>query len=246
MSTPDNKSATHSEQPSFQEQVNAAVAGIKYDEKTQKHILPDNLSEEIKVAAMAEKRRRDGQAALTREQQRVAALEAEKAALLELTTGTIQLSLTAEEQAELDDLKFSDPEAWRVKMNSLETEARTKKVNAVNEQLKQVSTNVSSAAELNRRKQLLEDYNTANPQYALDDEVIANDIPPRITKKLETGKITFEEFLQEANDYLKKGKVVADEETLDQPNLGKVAGGATPSADAANKGLSSSYKSELY
>mgnify|MGYP001765318333 CR=1 FL=1 len=245
MSKP-GEAATHSAQPSFQEQVNAAVSGIKYDEKTQKHVLPDNLTEEVKVAAMAEKRRRDAQATLTREQQRIAALEAEKAELLKLATGSTKLELTAEEQAELDDLKFSDPEAWRVKVNDLEKAALKKTETLVNEKLKQVSTSVSSATEHERRKQLLDEYNETNPEYALNDDVIANDIPPRITKKLENGQFTFEEFLAAASNYLKKGKVIAEEKTLEQPNLGRVAGGSEPSAQAAKEGLKESYSTETY
>lgn len=238
---------THGEsKPSFQEQVDAAVVAIKYDDKQKKHILPDNLPEEVRVAAMAEKRRRDAQATLTREQQRNATLEAEKAELLKLTTADVKLELTAEEQSELDDLKFSDPEAWRVRLNQLETEARTKRTNAVTEKLTQVSTSVSSATEHERRKQLLTEYNAQNPEYALDDDVIANDIPPRLTKRLETGVVTFEEFLSEVHEYRTKRKIVADVELQDDPNLGKVAGGDKPSAQAAKEGLSSSYKSELY
>lgn len=246
MTTPAN-AGTHGEsKPSFQEQVDSAVAAIKFDDKQGKHILPDGLEEPVRVAAMAEKRRRDSQAALTREQQKNAALEAEKAELLELTTTSAPLELTAEEQAELDDLKFSDPEAWRVKLNKLETEAKKKKRTVVDEKLKQVSTSVSSATEKERRKQLLEDYNTSNPEYALDDDVIANDIPPRLTRKLENGEFTFEEFLSAANSYLKKGKVVADEKTMKDPNLGKVAGGSTPDVKAAQAGLNESYKEETY
>lgn len=246
MGNPNNAGVTHSEKPSFSEQVEAAVSNIKYDEATKKHVLPDGLSEEVKYAAMAEKRRRDTQASYTREQQRSATLEAEKQELLKLNNESIRVELTAEEQSELDDLKFADPEAWRVKMNSLETEHRKKKEGIVNERLKSVSESTGKATELERRKQLLEAHNAANPEHALDDDVIANDIPPRITKKLETGEYSFEEFLPAAHKYLTTGKVVADVKTGKQPDLGKVGGGSEPSAQAANEGLKKSYEKEIY
>lgn len=239
-----NNGAAHSE-PTFQEKVDAAVSAIKYDETTKKHILPEGLDEPTRVAAMAEKRRRDTQASLTREQQRSAALEAEKAEALKMVEESIRVELTAEEQAELDDLKFSDPEAWRVKMNSLEMETRKKKDEATKTRLKQVSETVGNATELERRKQLLDAHNAANPEYVLNDDVIANDIPPRILKKLENGG-TFEEFLSAAHKYLTTGKVVADAKTDNQPDLGKLGGGSEPSAQAATKGLSESYGNEIY
>ena len=67
-----------------------------------------------------------------------------------------------------------------------------------------------------------------------------------ISSKLAEGKITFEEFLKETSDYLKKGKVVGNEKTLDQPNMGDMAGGKTPSDTKPEKSLSESYGNDLY
>ena len=46
------------------------------------------------------------------------------------------------------------------------------------------------AAELEYRKALLAEYNKAHPDKPLTDELIQNEVPRRLTKELEEGKIT--------------------------------------------------------
>ena len=76
------------------------------------------------------------------------------------------------------------------------------------------------------------------------DEVIENDIPPRITKKLADGKIDFAGFLAECKDYLTKGKVLAQPDTPpDIPNLGAVPGS---SAKPDGKPTPDAYDNEIY
>lgn len=230
---------------SFADLVNKAVNEAKTDEKGNL-VLPDGLSEEVKYAATLEKRRRDTQASYTKISQKVKALEAEKSALLSKATGSFELELTTEQEAELEDLKFSDPEAWRKKMNTLETEARNKRTKEIDEELKKVSSSSLEIEELERRKQVLSDFLEANEGFELDDDIIANDIPPRISKKLEVGQITFEEFLQECHDYLKTGKVIKQDKVLSGPNLSKVGGGNSPDKNAVKEDIITSYAKETY
>lgn len=230
----------------FEKKVIAATNSMKQDAKGN-WVLPEGLSHEVKVAARLEKRRRDTQSGYTKTAQEKKRLEAEKAALLTKVKGSAKIELSAEEAQELEDLKFSDPDAWRKKMNRLEREALAKQETDLNEELKQVSTSSLEAEELEDRKQVLADFNRKNPGFKINDDIIANDIPPRIVKRLETGAISFEAFLQEAHEYLKTGKVVKQtEKTIRQPNLNKVGGSSSPERTAVREDAIKSYTNEIY
>jgi hypothetical protein len=246
MSNP-SKDATQNDEAktSFSDLVNKTVEKLKTDDKGNL-VFPDDTSEEVKYAATLEKRRRDTQSSFTTAQQKTKALEAEKAALLKKLNGSVEVKLTQEQTEELEELKFSDPEAWRKKMNSLEAEARTQRTKEINDELKQVSTSSLESEELEARKQQLEEFNEAHPNFVLTDDFIADNIPPRITRKLETGKISFEQYLQECYDYTTTGKVVKQDDTMDQPNLSKVGGGSDPDNNAVTEDAILSYKKETY
>lgn len=242
MANPDNAAS----QETFEEKVSTALKAVKRNDEG-KLEFPEGTSEEVVFAATTEQRRRDTQAEFTRSKQTQAALEAEKNELYKQLNSNVKIDLTPEQEEELEELKFSDPDAWRSKMNTYETEAQSKRAKEVDERLKEVSAKGTETAELERRKQALQEFQAANPGLVLDDDVIANDVPPRISKKLQNNEVTFEEYLQEVYDYLKTGKVVATtEETMDQPNLGKAGGGDTPSDDAVRHESVKSYDTEVY
>lgn len=188
----------------------------------------------------AEKRRRDTQAAYTRGQQELKMLKAEREAL-EKQIGT--LNLTVKQDEELEDLKFKDPDAWRQRINELEQEAVASRQQAIS----QATAEARRQAELERRAQVLQEFNAEHPELQITDEVIANDIPPRITNKLERGEVTFEEFLEEAKSYLETPKKVASGETPPpEPDLGKVGGRDTASEQAVSEDIVASYQNEVY
>lgn len=235
-------------EPTFTDRVNDAVKSMSKNDDGE-WVLPDGdkLSEEVRVAAISERRYRDTQGAYTKAAQRNKALEAENSVLLKKAVGNVQLNLTAEQTEELDDLKFSDPEAWRKKLNKYEQEAAAEQQTAVSEEVKNVSSSTLEEQEKERRKEVLIAFKKDNPDFEINDEVLKNDIPPRITSKLENGSITFEDFLQECHDYLLKGKVVKQTETVPgQPSLGKVGGGATPSDNAVKEDILTSYNTETF
>lgn len=206
----------------------------------------DNVESTIEEKlATAEQRRKDTQAAYTKGQQTIKALEAEKAKLLELVTQQVKLSLTPEEQSQLDDLKYEDPEAWRVKVNNLEMKATSDARANLDHLTGEAKKAAESTFELSRRQQVLEEFNASAPQ-AITDELIANEVPPRITNKLARNEISFEEFLQEVSEYINTGKVVKNNEVLTQPNMGNLGGGVTPTDMKPEKTLSSSYKNDIY
>lgn len=211
-----------------------------------KYVVPEDVPVEIRHAAILEQRRRDTQSEYTRISQSKKALEAENKVLKNKVIGDVKLELTPEQTEELENLKFEDPDAWRKKVNRYELEAIDKHTKAVNEEVTKFSSEELEKDELERRKTVLVEFNQANPDFQLNDDVIQNDIPPRITKKLETGKVTFEEFLKEVYDYTKTGKVVKQEETPNQPNLSKMAGGDKPDANAVKEDIIMSYKKEIF
>ena len=193
------------------------------------------LGQENTQAVDWEKRFKDTQAAYTQSRQEIAKLKAQLSVKDEP-----KMQLTAEQQDELEDLKFNNPEEWRKRVNDLEKQADAQFNTKLNEELQKLT-------ELEQRQLTLEAFQLSHPDFHLDDEVIAYDVPKRITKRLETGEINFETFLEEAYQYLTTPKVVGSQaKDLDQPNLNKVGGGTTASASATAADIVVSYRNEVY
>jgi hypothetical protein len=251
MNTPADKADIQEErteakaETTFADTVRETVDSLKRDAKG-KIVWPEEISEELKFAATAEIRFRDTQRSFTEVSKEAKALKAEKSVLLQKATENVTVTLTPEQTEELEDLKFSDPEAWRKKLNQYEGEARTKHLQSIDEDVKKVSASSLDTEERERRKVVLTEFLEANEGFQLDDDVIANDIPPRITNKLKEGKVTFEQFLQECLEYTKKGKVVAQEETTERPNLSKIGGSSSPGKHAVKEDIITSYSKETY
>jgi isoleucyl-tRNA synthetase len=239
-----DNAATPEDNVSLEEQLNTVVKGMEFDEKTNTYKLPEDIPEHLKLAAIAEKRRRDTQASLTRSRQELKKLEEANKKLQERVLNNVNVNLTEDQLAELEELKYSDPDTWRVRMNEIEKEAKQKAKEALNETF----TEAEKVAEMERRQLVLQEFLTRNPGLKIDDDVIANDIPPRITRKLDSGEISFEEFLEESKDYLKKaGYVIQDtEKTPSAPNLGKAGGRTSVSKRVVEEDIVSSYKNEVY
>lgn len=236
MSNPDMSEAQDSApEQSFEDQVNDWAKRLTKGES-----LPDDATEPLRVAAMAEKRRRDTFKSYTTAQQELKALQAKAKLLEEQVLANTPATLDAQSRAELDELKYSDPEKWRKRINQLESEVKTKTLKDLDQKATQVS-------ELESRKAQLAEFMEENPGFELSDEIIANDIPPRYIKRLDTGELSFGEFLKEVHHYLSSGKVVKDtEQVLDQPSF-TLAGGATmPTNSALAADIVGSYQNELY
>lgn len=206
--------------------------------------LPEGLdiSEEVKIAAMAEKRRRDTQSALAKTKSTLAVLQAENEELKRLAKQSTAVKITPEEQEALDELKFSDPDAWRTKMNELEQSATAK----VDSTLSEISEKAATKGTVGERQVLLQAFLDDNPGLVINDDVLENEIPPRITKALENGEVSFIEFLGNVKEYLSAGKVVATEQAPKDPNLSEVGGSDTPELGAQIKDSESLYEDELY
>jgi len=181
-----------------------------------------------------EKRYKDTQSAYTKTRQELVELKAHVDVLKSQGMTPVQIDATLKE--ELEDLKYSNPEEWRRKMNQIETESHSKISSAVADKVKEYS-------ELEQRQATLEAFKESHPGFELTDD----DVPPRIAKKLASGSIRFDEFLNEVYEYATTPRVVGTpNKTLDQPDLGKAGGGATPSLYAEVQDITKSYKNEVY
>jgi len=245
MGTPDNKSATP-ETPSVEQGVKDLVAQITTDDDGN-FVFPEGIeaSPELKFAATAEKRRRDTQSDYTKGRKASKSLEAENEELRKLLGNQAKVELSKEDQDRLEILKDEDPDAWRIEINKLENEASIKSRANLDGLTGEAKKAAEDKFELDRRQQVLEEFNES-AETPITEELIANEVPPRITKKLAEGTITFEEFLLEVTIYVGKGKVVKNEDTLDQPNLGDLGGGKTPDASKADQGLEAKYSDDTY
>lgn len=227
---------------SFADSVNEVVNNMKQDDNGN-FVLPEGeYSEELKYAAMAEKRRRDTQSAFGKGQNTLKAIEKENEKLRKLLVP--QLELTTEQKEELQDLQNTDPVAWRVKLQGYEAAAQTK----LDEQLSNVSKETAFEVEVARRAEVLEQFTKDNPGYQMNDDVLANDVPPRIKDKLANGDISFEEFLEETKEFFSKGKTVIGKETEEEeePNLNESGGGSTATKQAVEEDINKSYATEIY
>ena len=181
-----------------------------------------------------EKRFKDTQAAFTKSRQELAATKAELQAAKEMQ----QFAMPADVKARLDELKFSDPDAWRVEMNAFE-QSKTAKFNEIN------ATNTQAIlSELNQedRVQTLKEFNSLHG-VEITESLLQNEIPNRIHNELNSGAIDYATYLAKCVEYLKTPKVIAGtQEVLGQPNIGKIGGGATPGEAASNMNIETAYK----
>jgi Skp family chaperone for outer membrane proteins len=216
MGTPDNESAT--------------LTNSQTDANTQ----AADGSEEQKQTVDWEKRFKDTQAAFTKSRQEIAELKAK----LKVTGSTPQLS--AEEKDRLEDLKYTDPDAWREELSTLEDNAKR----AYQEELAKTTKELTA---LEQREIIFADFQASHPDIVINDDVIEYDVPRRIKAKLEKGESTFEEFLGEVYEYLKSPKVIGDtNKTIDQPDLTKLGGGDTVASSATQADIVESYKNEIF
>jgi len=192
--------------------------------------LPDDIKadENVLYAAKIEKRRRDTESALSKTRLNLKTEEELRQKLETRAVANIDLDLSPEDAEELETLRDNDPEAWRKEMNKRERKATA----TFQEELATARTSVSQEAELERRETVLDQFNEDHSDVKITDELLESDIPPRITKKLTEGKITFEEFLTEAYDFMVRPVKVAGTAAKNTPNMGKVGGGSSPSAEA--------------
>ncbi len=227
MTTPDNSASQKTDEPTFAQKVEKTVSDMTQDDKG-KWLMPEGeFSEEMQFAVMSEKRRLDTRSAYLGKTQEVSQLKAEGKALKDTLSKRTTLELTSAQVTELAELKSTDPDAWKAKLDGYEAEAQT----LLATEFEELSAKAKKGSSVEQRVEILNDFTEANPGFSLNDD----DVPPRISKKLESGKITFEEFLGEVHKYLSSPKVIAAQTASQEPNLSKMAGTSTPTEKALGK-----------
>ncbi len=231
--TTDTQTNTGSEETvSLSAQANEFLRTAPVDESG-KLVFGEDVPEELKVVVLAEKSRRDTQAAYTKAQQELKRVQAEKEALLAQIGGQPQLS--AEDVEALEELKVTDPDKWFHEKVRLEKEARERVNQTVASATEEAGAKAAAEYELARRAEVLADF-TKNTGFALTEDIVANDVPPRLTKKLEDG-MEFGAWLYEVKAYLDTPKAVANETADPVTNIGTGGNGDTGS-DTDNSDMS--------
>ena len=215
----------------IEKQINDLVEKMKNGEK----IDESSVDPAILYAARAEKRRRDTQAAYTKAQQEAIRLKKEKEVLENLIAEELEksLDLSKEQREELEELKAVDPDEWRKRLNEIEKEQKTLRKKKLEELKKQAAEKAAEEWEYERRLQIIEEFMEKHPEIDFTKEEILDEIPPKYIKELENNKITFEEFLQKAYNFLVATKVIKQPEIKNKPDLSKIGG----NTDTVNKPL---------
>ena len=237
-------SESESGTPSFEEQVNEVVSSATVDGNGNL-VLPEGtaVDENVMYAATLAKRQRDTQSAYTKSQQAIAKLTTQNTKLSAQWEQDAVKSYSATEQAALEELKTQDPDAWHAKLSEMENEKRTQ----FKATLTTIDTEAEKAAAIAGRKEMLNAYNTLNPDAVLTDDVIANDVPPRLTKQLEDGKIDFAAFLASAGKYLSSPKAITGGKQVEgNPSLSGARGGSKPAKSAVDAQNASDYTKEIF
>lgn len=235
MSTPD-KTDTPAPATDFETQVNSLIPNLDNPDWDSSEVEPALL-----YAANAEKRRRDTQSEFTKSQQSLKATELRATKLEEKLSSTIMESLPLREQSKLEELKNTDPDAWRAELDKLEDNAKGQLAT----ELETINKESSQLSEKERRSQVFDQFQTDNP--GITGEMLDNDLPPRITNKLANGEATFEDFLAEAKKYLTANKVIADSEQAPGfDDLAKASGGSKPGETDTDRAAAANYDNEVY
>ena len=235
-------SGNNSGTPTFESRVNDAIVATTKDNDG-KLVLPEGTDEATAFAVRSEIRRRDTQSAYTKSQQSNKALTAENDKLASSWESDAVSNLSNTEQARLEELKVQDPDMWRTEIATIEDAKRVQ----FKEKRQAISVEASQGTELERREFQLVQFNKDNPDVQITDDVIQNDIPPRITRALENGDIQFDEYLAKVKSYLGKGKKLAPgTKAPDEPDFANSRGSNTPTKEAVNAQNSNDYNKEIF
>lgn len=207
------------------------VDGKKIPLKLGEAIKELGLSEDKATAVRAEVRRRSTESAYTRERKRVLEMEAELKVYKDLVPK--DLGIPKEKQEELDVLKFEDPDKWLTEMTAIKNAATAEFQKKTEEAISEAKLQAVKQDTVAARAKQLEDFNSKTDK-PLTDEQLQYDIPPRLTKQLEDGDITFAEMLEKAHAFINGTKVVTNPNYTEEPSFEATPGGSTPQQSNIN------------
>ena len=126
MATQNNAEAVQNDQevPEFEQQVNSLVSTMTLDDQGKYRLPEGDYSEALKFSANAERRRRDTESSRSKQENELKVQKALVNSLQDELASSPQYLVPDDVRSELESLKYSDPDAYRLKMNELESEAR--------------------------------------------------------------------------------------------------------------------------
>ena len=161
-------------------------------------VFPEGTSPAVKMAINAEKSRRQSLAQYTKTAQELALEKARADKAGEVALSNAKDEFTPSEIEELNKLKESDVDAWRVRYNELDALRLQRAKEAVTTAMTvDPSTLVNASYE-----EQLKAFNSTVAKPLTSDE-LAYDIPPRLTKQLNEGVLTYEEYLTKAYEVVR-------------------------------------------
>ena len=228
--------------------VASALAGYKADE-TGKVIVPDNSPAYVATALKVEQRRRNSNSEYSKERASREKVEAENKALKEQMAKLVKpKGLSKEQQDELEELKFSDPDKWFERKVALENANSSETNDIVSKAYETASqeANVMYEQNVNQRREksldeLLQSHNIANPDKPLDMNMLNLNVPPILVNRFHNGEVDAEGFLASVSKYLYASTTVSNESVPSQPNLSNVTGSDAPSEKASEMSLEQLY-----
>jgi len=232
---------------------NASNSDTDINELVAKHVnnlddkgklqLPDDMPDWQKHVVRAEKRQRDAQSELGRTQSQLRESKAVNGVLMETAGSMIpeDFQLSDDELAEINGLKKSDPDAYRLRVNDLEAKAKVAQAEKLTELTKKAATDATTAHVTKNRVTVLAEFRDANPDLSITDDVLTYDVPPRLLAGVTAGEYSYAEYLDKVKAYVTAGKKAPGNGNNDPHNINSMPGSNTPGKGAADRAGKSDY-----
>lgn len=233
--------------PSDQEDVVAlALEGYKADENG-KVVIPENTPVFVATALKVEQRRRNANSAYSKSEAERLKLKSENEALRAGMADVAKpAGFSAVQQEELDELKFSDVDAYYERRQAFEKANK----GAASEVVADAITAAGRTAEVNYNQQvakgrdeavndMLTRHNVENPETPISKEMLELDIPPALMNRYTSGELGGPGFLKEVSKFLYADRVVGGKHDVgNEPDFS----GATGSSSASDKAKEQTFE----
>ena len=234
---------------SHQEDAVAQALEVYSADENGKVVIPEGTPGYVATALKVEQRRRNANSAYSKADAEAKRLKAENEALkAKMADVAKPTGFSAEEIAELNELKVLDPDAYFDRRTELERAHSTSASSVVETAISEAS----AAADVAYNQQvttsrdeaiatMLSEHNTADPEHPITQDMLNLNVPPILVQKFANGELTSAGFMAQVSKFLYADRVVKQEPVLGQPNLGAAASTSAPSDGAKEQSLESMY-----
>ncbi len=205
--------------------------------------LPDDMPDWQKHVIRSEKRQRDAQSELSKSQVKLRESEAINGVLMETASTMVpeDFQLSDDEITALNKLKVDDPDKYRLEVNDLEAKAKVSQQEKLTELTTKAAEDATNAHTTKNRVTVLAEFRDANPDLIITDDVLVNDVPPRLMAGVTNGDYTYGEYLEKVKAYVTAGKKTPAGNEGDPHNMGNMPGSQTPGKSAAERAGKQDY-----